>query len=152
MERTELAERWAAWFAEYNAGEITRKAFCEARGVKLSTFDYWRQRLRKNEAQKTELEGSWTYSESPAFVSQHSVFFVYTRGQEDSGLTGYNDSGGHFVNSAGAVYFDPWGGSGGSRPFTPAQTDMIEWASGAAYGPADQRKLSNVRGMRNLWF
>ena len=33
MERTELADRWAAWFAEYNAGEITGKAFCEARGV-----------------------------------------------------------------------------------------------------------------------
>ena len=29
-------------FAEYEAGRVTRKAFCEARGVKLSTFDYWR--------------------------------------------------------------------------------------------------------------
>ena len=30
MERTELADRWAAWFAEYNAGEITGKAFGKA--------------------------------------------------------------------------------------------------------------------------
>ena len=39
MERTDLAERWTALFAEYDAGEGTRRAFCEARGLKLSTFD-----------------------------------------------------------------------------------------------------------------
>ena len=56
MERTELADRWTQWFAEYDMGETTRKEFCEARGVKLSTFDYWRQRLRRSEAQKTALK------------------------------------------------------------------------------------------------
>ena len=56
MERTELADRWAAWFAEYEAGEATSKAFCEARGVKLSTFDYWRQRLRKKDEQKSAVK------------------------------------------------------------------------------------------------
>ena len=64
MERTELADRWTQWFAEYDMGEMTRKEFCEARGVKLSTFDYWRQRLRKHGAQKTAAKGATVAAQS----------------------------------------------------------------------------------------
>jgi len=56
MERTELADQRTQWFAEYDAGETTRREFCEARGVKLSTFDCWRHRLRMKDEQQRALE------------------------------------------------------------------------------------------------
>ena len=56
MERPELAERWTALFAEYEADGLTRKAFCEQRGLKLSTFDYWRRRLRTTEGEPTTVK------------------------------------------------------------------------------------------------
>ena len=56
MERTELADRWPAGIAEYDAGRVTRKASCGARGVKLSTFDYWRRRLRKKDERTTAVK------------------------------------------------------------------------------------------------
>ncbi len=97
----------------------------------------------------TELSGEWSYSESPGMLSEHSIFFVYTRGQAAANATG---PGGHFVNSTSSGYFDTWGGTTGSRPYTPQQTQMVERASGARYGPSHQRLLSTVRGVRNLWF
>lgn len=52
MEWTEAAVRWKDLFEEYRNSGTRRKEFCSERGLKLSTFDYWRSRLRKlNEAQ-----------------------------------------------------------------------------------------------------
>ena len=66
MERTDLAERWTALFVEYEAGELTRKAFCDARGLKLSTFDYWRGRLRTTEGEPTAVKVATVRADRPA--------------------------------------------------------------------------------------
>lgn len=65
MERTDLAQRWTALFAEYEAGGLTRRAFCQARGLKLSTFDYWRRRLRKSSAEPTPVKVTTVVAERP---------------------------------------------------------------------------------------
>ena len=52
MEWTEAALRWKRVFEEYEGSGKKRKEFCAERGLKPSTFDYWRARLRStgNEA------------------------------------------------------------------------------------------------------
>jgi transposase-like protein len=51
MEWTATAKKWQKIFQDYERGGLRRKEFCEAKGVKLSTFDYWRARLRKTTAE-----------------------------------------------------------------------------------------------------
>ena len=50
MEWTATAKKWKEIFQEYADGTQKRKEFCEAKGLKLSTFDYWRARLKKTTA------------------------------------------------------------------------------------------------------
>ena len=38
---------WKAILEEYRRGGVGRKDFCAGRGIKVSTFDYWQNRLRK---------------------------------------------------------------------------------------------------------
>ena len=52
MEWTPAAKKWQEIFREYESQGLRRKEFCAARGLKKSTFDYWRGRLRKTAAQK----------------------------------------------------------------------------------------------------
>ena len=47
MEWTEEALRWKRLFEECRSSGSSRKEFCTERGLKLSTFDYWRSRLKK---------------------------------------------------------------------------------------------------------
>jgi transposase-like protein len=47
MEWTEAALRWKRLSEEYDLSGVKRKDFCSERGIKPSTFDYWRSRLRK---------------------------------------------------------------------------------------------------------
>ena len=51
MEWTATAKKWQEIFRDYESGGLRRKEFCKAKGVKLSTFDYWRARLKKTAAQ-----------------------------------------------------------------------------------------------------
>jgi transposase-like protein len=50
MEWTSTARKWQKIFQDYESGDLRRKEFCETKGVKLSTFDYWRSRLKKTAA------------------------------------------------------------------------------------------------------
>ena len=52
MEWTEAAKEWREIFRDYESGGLKRKEFCEARSLKLSTFDYWRSRLKKTAAEE----------------------------------------------------------------------------------------------------
>ena len=47
MEWTSTAKKWQEIFIEYESGGLKRKEFCAAKDLKLSTFDYWRTRLKK---------------------------------------------------------------------------------------------------------
>lgn len=66
MEMTEAARRWSGLFTKYESGELTRKGFCEAHGLKLSTFDYWRRRLRTMNDGATTVKVAMVQSERPA--------------------------------------------------------------------------------------
>jgi hypothetical protein len=55
MQMTPRAEEWKRIFAEYEAAGVTRKAFCSERGIKLSTFDYWRSRLRQTAKSRAQV-------------------------------------------------------------------------------------------------
>lgn len=41
--------------AEYQESGQSRRAFCEQRGIALTTFDYWRRELAAKPAQRTKL-------------------------------------------------------------------------------------------------
>ncbi|MFW6039156.1 MAG: IS66 family insertion sequence element accessory protein TnpA [bacterium] len=41
---------WERLVAEYEHGEETRQAFCVERGVSVSSLDYWRRKLREEQA------------------------------------------------------------------------------------------------------
>lgn len=41
------ASEWRGLMREYSRGGTTRKQFCAHHGVALSTFDWWRSRLRR---------------------------------------------------------------------------------------------------------
>jgi hypothetical protein len=45
MEWTEKALEWKRLLSEFAAEGGTRMQFCAARGIKVTTFDYWRARL-----------------------------------------------------------------------------------------------------------
>ena len=38
--------QWVELMAAYEAGDLSRREFCERHGVAYSTFGYWRKRLR----------------------------------------------------------------------------------------------------------
>ena len=50
------AEQWAAWFEEFDSGDLTIAEFCRLKGVSVNSYYVWRRKLRD------------TASE-PAFVS-----------------------------------------------------------------------------------
>ena len=52
MEWTAKAQEWKRIFEAFDAGGITRKVFCGERGIKLTTFDYWRHRLLRTEGEE----------------------------------------------------------------------------------------------------
>jgi transposase-like protein len=39
-------EEWERLMAEYEAGEVSQRAFCAEHGLAYSSFGYWRKRLR----------------------------------------------------------------------------------------------------------
>ncbi len=47
MRWTAQAEQWKQVLEEYEKEGVKRGAFCSRRGIKVSTFDYWRARVRK---------------------------------------------------------------------------------------------------------
>ena len=66
MERTDLASRWTALFGEYEVGTQTRTEFCTARRLKVSTFDYWRRRLKAIEGMPKAVKVATVGRESSA--------------------------------------------------------------------------------------
>jgi len=52
MEWTRRAKKWHEIFREYESGDLKRQDFCRAKSLKLSTFDYWRARLKKTAAEE----------------------------------------------------------------------------------------------------
>ena len=55
MEWTEAARKWHEILGEYESQGMTRREFCEARGIKVSTFAYWRTRFRKSEGMNASM-------------------------------------------------------------------------------------------------
>jgi hypothetical protein len=53
MEWTAAARKWQEILGEFDSQGLSRREFCEAPGIKVSTFAYWRTRFRKNEKEKT---------------------------------------------------------------------------------------------------
>ena len=47
MRWTAQAEQWKQVLEEYESKGVKRGEFCAERGIKVSTFDYWRARVRK---------------------------------------------------------------------------------------------------------
>jgi hypothetical protein len=47
MKWTAQAEEWKRVLEEYESEGVKRREFCSVRGIKVTTFDYWRARLRK---------------------------------------------------------------------------------------------------------
>lgn len=45
MDQVEREERWRKVCREFSDSGMTRKAFCESRGIALSTLRYWLKRL-----------------------------------------------------------------------------------------------------------
>jgi transposase-like protein len=52
MEWTEAARKWQGILKEFDGQGSSRREFCEARGIKVSTFAYWRTRFRKSERER----------------------------------------------------------------------------------------------------
>jgi hypothetical protein len=47
-EPSERAQEWQRHIARYLRGALSRREYCERHGLKTTTFDYWRRRLRPN--------------------------------------------------------------------------------------------------------
>jgi transposase-like protein len=45
-------EEWERLMAEYEAGELSQRAFCAQHGLAYSSFGYWRKQLRSGLAAK----------------------------------------------------------------------------------------------------
>ena len=45
-------EEWGRLMAEYDAGELSQRAFCAQHGLAYSSFGYWRKQLRGGLAAK----------------------------------------------------------------------------------------------------
>ena len=43
-------QHWRHHIESYLRGSLSRREYCEAHGLKASTFDYWRRRLRQNDS------------------------------------------------------------------------------------------------------
>lgn len=48
-DRSAREQHWAHHIASYLRGSLSRREYCEAHGLKASTFDYWRRRLRQDD-------------------------------------------------------------------------------------------------------
>ena len=48
---TQRAEEMRRVVDEYAAGGVSRREFCEQRGIRLTTFDYWRRELQNKTSQ-----------------------------------------------------------------------------------------------------
>ena len=51
--RRKTASQWQQFCDAYEGSRLTRKQFCQKHSLALSTFDYWRHKLKK---QSTEVE------------------------------------------------------------------------------------------------
>lgn len=57
------ASQWHAIVSAFNDSGLSQKAFCQREGLALSTFQYWKRRLRAEEAHAAPASGS-----SPAVI------------------------------------------------------------------------------------
>lgn len=48
-------EKWQELFNEWKQSGLTRAAFCRKHKLAVSTFDYWRRRIRERSRSKSEL-------------------------------------------------------------------------------------------------
>lgn len=55
MADTERAVEMRRVMEEYEGSGQSRRAFCEQRGIAVSTFDYWRRELAKRPPERTKL-------------------------------------------------------------------------------------------------
>jgi len=54
VSRRRTASQWLSLCNAYAGSGLTRKQFCEQRALALSTFDYWRHKLKKQNAEVDE--------------------------------------------------------------------------------------------------
>lgn len=71
MEWTATAKKWQEIFRDYERGGLKRKEFCEQKDVKLSTFDYWRARLKKTAAEAPAVVKVATVKRPPEPIRIH---------------------------------------------------------------------------------
>lgn len=48
MRRRFTADQWASWFDEFDASDLSVKAFCRQLRVSENTFYQWRRRLKRS--------------------------------------------------------------------------------------------------------
>jgi hypothetical protein len=53
--RRRTASQWQSFCDAYEGSRLTRKQFCQQHSLALSTFDYWRHKLKKQKAKAEEL-------------------------------------------------------------------------------------------------
>lgn len=47
-------ENWIRTFKDWENSSLTRAEYCRRHSIAISTFDYWRQRIRKESAKQEE--------------------------------------------------------------------------------------------------
>ena len=50
------ASQWQSLCDAYEGSRLTRKQFCQQHSLALSTFDYWRHKLKKQKVEVAELD------------------------------------------------------------------------------------------------
>ena len=56
--------------AQYEAGELSQRLFCEQHGIAYSTFGYWRKQLRQSADNENQLASLIELSMMPAGESR----------------------------------------------------------------------------------
>ena len=68
MKRTAQAEQWKQVLEEYESEGVKRGKFCAERGIKVSTFDYWRARLRRTDGNESGVVKVWEVAPIPPAI------------------------------------------------------------------------------------
>jgi len=68
MAETKRAGEMRQVMAEYEVSGLSRRAFCDKRGVAVTTFDYWRRELAKQPTRSTKLVAVRIAEGAPRFA------------------------------------------------------------------------------------
>jgi len=68
-------EQWFSLFEEWEGSQMSQEKFCKSKGIKKSTFGYWRKKHIKSQIpdQGTPLAGSFIALETP--IGQMEIIY-----------------------------------------------------------------------------